>query len=617
MRNRFENIFGRLFRACAKSMIEEISKLYFDNKELLSIGVLQYSPYDNSFRYAPTLRNIFITPDQVGNNFPTTKQCLWNYRLMIKLAKYLFTRRQNDWIKNLFLENEELAKNKASIFAASYDNYKDIRQSWYKWYKQNIDKFEELTEESDKMILNQLFHFANFLIVIAKWPAFISKSPNTFADFIYTCINKHEFTERFPKIFDKYKACLSNGIHIKWKSNLNGQIHKAELLYVLEICFKQPFNTGQKIEIIDKVTNERKFEGEYYINATAKPIIANGDFLGISYIAWPSISKEESKKSYQKINNKINEVFQASRIEYFLFKSRIATARFYLQDINPDNIQNPTIYRLFQLTHILSSSHLVAYFDEEDVYLRFLTKYGNYSKYKEIKHSKTKPDFIKFLSENTGRETEKLLQQDSFWIDVAKEEIKKDNETKKNYDKIKNDIELFNTNLKKYISDNDFNKSPSYQITNITFHNFMYEGKKCGLVFFNSNFYQLFCPTPNLRKQSYAYDIYNSLSELIEDENIHRVNYMQEREAFKKASEEMERGFVHFAKSILVNTYDYVINMKTSESIKLSYYNKVIDSLVKKLTKYLTVYSSKYKKNTLTHISDIIECWNRKCKEYK
>jgi len=610
MRNRFENIFGKLFRAYAKSMIEEISKLPFEGKELLSIGVLQYSPYDDSFRYAPTLRNIFIVPDKVANNFPTSKTFLWNYNLMICLAKYLFKIKKSGWIEDIFRENKELAENKASIFNASYNNYKYIRQSWEDWYKQHIDEFGTLEEVADKLKLNQLFYFANFLITIAKWPAFINKNPKTFADIIYTWINRYDLSEKFPNIniMDRRRAYINNCIHNRWRVDINGQIYKAELLYVLEICFKQPFSVDQKIEMINKVTNHREFGGNYHINATARPIIAAGEFLGISYIAWPSKNENESQDSYQKINDRINDVFQASRIEDFLFKSRVATTRFYLQEINSENIQDSTIYRLFKLTHIFSSSHLVAYFDEQDVYFRFVTKNGNNSKYKDVKHDKTKQDFVEFLSKNVGKTIKELQQHASLWIDITKEEIECEN-SNDFYNKIKNDIESFNTNLKDYILDNDYNKKPSYQITNITFHNFMFEGKRCGLVFFNSNFFPIFNydkPTPKLLKQNYAYEIYNSLSELIEDEHIHRVNYEQEQ----KFLMDMKLGFVHHIKGIVQQRLDIVKSTTLNNDEKIKKMEEIDKLLVADMNNYLEIFKNDVD-DELSISNDVVSVWNK------
>jgi hypothetical protein len=210
-----------------------------------------------------------------------------------------------------------------------------------------------------------------------------------------------------------------------------------------------------------------------------------------------------------------------------LSKSKITATRFYLQNINSDSdIHDSPYKRLFKLTHILSSAHLVAYIDGDNVEFRFMIKQGNNVLFKTIEHSKRKSDFIDFMTKALTIKSSEIQQAVS-WIDVVRKEI---GNASKNafYTEIREGILNFNKELKKYISDDDFNRYASFQITNITCHNF--DGTNIGLIFFNSNYYPIFNynqPTANLLKQSYAYDLYNSLNELIENEKESRDKYEQ------------------------------------------------------------------------------------------
>ena len=625
MENWFEDLYGRLFRSYAKSIIEEIGKNAegLENKNLLTVGILQYRSYDNVFHYAPTLKNVFVFPEDsiINGSFPTNNNDLWDYKLMVSLAKYFYSIREHGWIEDIFYENEQLENNNASIFASLFQYYNEFRSQWRDWFLTNVDKFYNITEK-ETSTLNQLFYFANYLISIAKWPAYINNNPDSYAENIYICVNIFKHACNVKSIFQSPSASLDKeGAHISWEKNPSTKHTKSSLLFVLEVCFKQPFNIDIKVKIIEDIIKDRYTNSKLYINAVAKPLYKAGEFLGIAYITWPSKDENTSKRLYPKITEIITEILKFSKISRLLYEERTSAAKFYLQKINSNqDIEKSTIQRIFDITHVFSSAHIVAYCEDDDFFIKFLMKKDNdHYGYKQYKHTKTKDDFFKFLMNTTGV-SKVSLNNHVLWIDVAKKEIIKNQDCLEYYQEISSDITYFDNSVNEFICDKDLICGLFYQITNITIHSFYREQKEVFLVFFNSNFFQLFNyyqQSLKWNKQMQAFNMYHCINELIEDEYAYRTIFIKERDAYIEASREMERDFVHFAKSILMNTYDYVMNMKTSEIVKLSYYGKVIDSLVKKLTKYLTVFSSKYEKYTMSiPIKDVIECWNNKCDGY-
>ena len=500
MDNRFEDMYGRLFRSYAKSIVEEIGRVVNSdnqnilNPNLLTVGVLQYRSYDNVFHYAPTLKNVFVFPDDIimSGNFPTHNNDLWNYKLMVSLAKFFYSKRKNKWIEDIFCENEDLERNNASIFASLLPYYSEFRNKWKDWFLLHIDKFNDISEE-DTLILNQLFYFANYLISIVKWSAYARKDfheSNSNAQKINTYVRLHKDADNGNEIFDPRGACIENGAHMRWYNQASSTVHKSSLLFVLEVCFKQPFNVDKKIKIIDDIRDTNSTDSISFINAVAEPLFKSGEFLGICYITWASEDENISKATYKEIKDKIKKVLDNSKISSLLYKERISAAKFYLRKIDSNHdIEKSTIQKVFDFAPVFSSAPIMACIEGDNLCIKFLKRHDIYFGYEKKDLDGTRKNKVLLaLSEIAKISVDDLINNPVLWIDIVKDIT---HETC--YNDIKNDITSFNKIIEDIISEGgDFNSELFYQITDITVHNFDKKGEKTCLIFFNSDFHQLF-----------------------------------------------------------------------------------------------------------------------------
>jgi len=252
--NRFERLYGYVFRSLAKSILEEFVKK--NTEESLTIGILQYKPFDESFYYTSSINNCLLLPDEIKElDFPTKKYHLWNYELMKYLGIYLSQSRANHWIHELFEENLIVSKQNASTYSITYDGYDSFISSWEKWYNDNIhgvkvDTISNFEKIESKRLLNQIFYFGSYLLTITRQPAFSNREKNrTYAEEIYLCISNPQLLGD-NDYFDKRTGFMTKGKNIVWTSQQRTLMYKAQLIQVLEVCFRWPFGIREKIIVL-------------------------------------------------------------------------------------------------------------------------------------------------------------------------------------------------------------------------------------------------------------------------------------------------------------------------------------------------------------------------------
>ena len=338
-KNIFEKLYGYLFRNLAKSILSEFDRKKED--EYLTIGILLYRSYDESFYYAPTLKDSLLFPSEIKiSSFPTSQKALWDEGLMLSFGKFLSQPTIKTWVNELFEENLDLANNEASSYGTTFDGYNNFREEWRDWFNNQIDVFaneRKINSEKRKdiLILHQLFHFGNYLITIKRNAAYISKSSvdeRTNAENIYMIISNREQIKESNR-FDLDTGVLKHGNDLQWKAEPRTQERRAKLNFALEVCYRWPFGVEDKIKVLKSIYGHGQIDKtnkQYFFNATATPLIFNGEFLGICYVS-QSIPDTKANGNFKigiRSENLIAKIRQSS-ISGFLYSSRFTAAAYF------------------------------------------------------------------------------------------------------------------------------------------------------------------------------------------------------------------------------------------------------------------------------------------------
>jgi hypothetical protein len=617
MKSSFENLYGYLFRNYAKSIIESaVLNDIAERPELITIGIYQFHPFDSAFYYAPTIKDIFKMPYEITEeNFPTSNTQLWNKELIVKLGKFLVVKKNTKWIELIIKENEEIESLHGSTYAITFGNYRNYRKEWLLWYKQNISTFEIINTpymRDHNILINQLFYFANFLITIIKRPAFTNLTANNLsnAESIFRCICNRPHVENVANAFDKNYGDLK-GFNIPWSAEIIGREKRALLIYVLEICLRQPFNIETKIDLIEHATLHKSKEMNYKIDAIGVPLLHNGEFLGISYVTWSSNKKNIDKKKQETIESTLKEILNGSRLGNFLYRARMSTSRTLLQKtLNYSSIEKQPIQRVFEHSYIFSSAFLVIFINNDKVFAQFKYKHGNDIKTKTVEIQATSQKLMKFLEENTKYNGKDLLKKQVKWIDIIDNKEIKDNSVEKLFPQLKS----FDKELKNIINDVDFTTNDFYYITHATIHTLGNRSEQNTLIFFNSNFRIFYgyyrSSASSILKQSYATEFHKNLTEMIEDEETHR-RLFKESQIFQ---EELKKGLIHSFKSYLDSKIKMVTNYSIPCEQKINAIRSNSQTIVDRMNKFLKAYGIKSIGETIS-IRHIAELWNSKREE--
>lgn len=552
--NKFERLYGFVFRSLAKSILQDFVKK--NDEEYLTIGILQYNPYDESFSYAPTLKNCLLLPDEIdGMNFPSEKNYLWNHELMAYLATYLGQSKADSWINQLFDENLTISKENDSTYSITYDGYDLFIASWKTWYNDNKNKFQidallKIENVDSKKLLNQVFFFGNFLLTITRHLAFGSPvDRRTYAEGMYLCISNPQLLGD-NGIFNKKTGFMIKGENILWTHQPQTLIHKAELNRVLEICFRWPFNTNDKIKELKHFINRNidpslSRKHYRYLNATAVPLNYHGEFLGICYLSQPTISDPQKNIAHnaRKLKNKVD----ASKITGILYQSRFTTARLALQQIDENSFKEKTISRIFNLSHLYSSVPIIALIDNNNnLTIRSRDEKELINKMQTKALNKKGSELIKFLEDYIPEIKAQEINKQSFgWYDIFDKHI-----IRNNRDEILayNCINRFNEDFFNYLKESNPTLPQQYKISSLIYLKVEVDDILYSLLFFNSNFIQLYKTKTSLTaKQSYALSMHNNIKQLIEAEQTSRLVFYQN----KQFQEDIRKGVIHYIKGFL------------------------------------------------------------------
>ena len=620
MKNLFEKLYGHLFRNLAKSILSEFDRK--EEEEYLTIGILLYKSFDESFYYAPTLKNSLLFPREiVASHFPTSQKLLWNKKLMLAFGKFLSQPRMKKGVNELFEENLELARNDSSSYATTFDSYITFQEDWRSWFNSKIDIFStevgsDLDSKENNLLLNQLFQFGNYLITITRRSAFISKSSiaeRTNAENIYLIISNRQLVEESKK-FNNDTGVLECGNDIQWIAEPRTQELKARLNFALEVCYRWPFGVADKIRVLQSIYGHGKIENtnkQYYFNATATPLIYNGEFLGICYVSQsvPDTKENKSFKIGARSKSLIAKIKESS-ITGFIYNSRFETARIALQKFNAEAYKKLTIERVFELCHIYSSSPLVAYIDETDnLQLRFRQNYELVKKMTTAKSEKTGSQLIQFLKERFVGENFSVEKKENYsWFDVYNKLVDSDSEKNEAFERISS----FNNELTNFLKPSiDFNPE-QIKITSICNLQYEIEGASISLIFFNANHTLLTNSGVNnsLVKKSYALRNHNNIRLLIESEQVHRRLYEQSL----SFQENLRKGLLHYFKGSLNHKIKHYLGSKVTESkrrVLLDNCNTINERIINLINVYNKDFSAQE-----TDLKEIYECWNECIKGY-
>lgn len=622
--NIFEKLYGYLFRNLAKSILSEFDRKKED--EYLTIGILLYRSFDESFYYAPTLKNSLLFPNEISATpFPTSQKSLWNKKLMISFGRFLSQTKIKNWVNELFDENEELATYDASSYATTFDSYKNFRDEWRNWFNTKIDAFSDdrqinLEDKKDVLILNQLFHFGNYIITVTRRAAFISKSSlneRTYAENIYMCISNPQLIKE-SVYFNTDTGVLEHGNDIQWIAEPRSQERKNTLNFALEVCYRWPFGVDDKIKVLNQIYGHGKIDKtnkQYLMNATATPLLYNGEFLGICYLSQslPPARKNENFKIGKRSKTLISRIKESS-ITGFLYNSRFETARIALQKINATTYKRTAVERVFDLCHTYSSSPLVALIDDESGDLFFRYRQGN-ELVKKMTTSKSEnqgSQLIDFLKEQFAAQNFSDERKESYsWFDVYDKLVNKGDKEAKT--KAYNTINKFNVELFNFLNPSINFNPEQLKITSVCYLRYVLDDSSIAtIVFFNSNYWLLSnSGTSNsLVKKSYALRNHNNIRQLMESDQVHRRLYEQSL----SFQENLRKGLLHYFKGSLNHKIKHYLESKvTEESRKILLDN--CNTLNERIKNLIIVYNKDFSGQE-TDLKRVYECWNESIKGY-
>lgn len=618
MKNRFDHLYGNILRSYAKAIITEVGQIEgISNPNLTTIGVLEYLPFDNSFYYSPTLISVFKYPDEIDEVFPTSNDTQWTPELMICLGKYLAEKKNNKYIEEIFSENEELELKGASMYNNTLENFHSFKQIWLKWYDENILSFKKIESnsylsESQRLNINRLFHFSNFLLTIVKRPAYIRSEKDNLSnsESFYRLIFNQSLPldykdEKFNQISCNYKA-----VHEKWNHNENSQEFHSELIFILEVCYKQPFAVYNKISIISNILNGSYNKVSYYFNAVAISLISNGEFLGVTYITWPSSNKEESEQTFESLSKRIRNILRNSRIAGFLYKAKISTTRYALQKTNYREIKvKSAIYRVFEKSHLFNNSPIIAMYSDNSKAIKGLVQKGISHKLKHIKgFNVSKSDLVNILSEISRVDKKSILNNPCNILEFHPSGVDKSKET---LTKKRDAIIRHNKTLFSVLENSDFTFSKNFHITSVTVLNLEHKSHNISIFLFNSNYHTVNNSIKGnnleIARRSYALEKYNYFVEFLEVEEFTRKLIEQENDLWQ----EMDSSFFHYVKSTLEKKQNTIYFSKSHSPIrKLDLIKKSSDLLVSKIQRLLDIFKMGTERPK-TSVNKIKKLWDR------
>jgi len=622
-KNSFENVYGFLMRQLAKSILTEFKKK--TNSDYLAIGVLLYKAFNDSFHYAPTLKNSLESPEEIFSSpFPTSQANLWNSDLTIALGKFLSSTSNMERVNDVLDQNIEMSDHEASSYATLYEDYPEYRRQWYEWFNNNIAFFSDpgsIKKESlnAKRLINQLFYFGNFLLTILRKPAFKIRSSEfsrSNGQNIYLCVCNAPLMKDSKK-FNYRTGVLQEGMRIPWNPEPDSQERKAILIFALEIYYRWPFDVKDKIRVLSSLSGkENRISDSYFIDATGTPLLYNGEFLGIGYISRPHDYRKEmdippKKKKEEELVHFQNELFQRkikeSSLPKFLYNGRFETARKALQKIDSARYDKKTAERIFELSHVYSSAPLVAFIDDSgELYCNVAQNTESSKIMTRVRSNITGKQLIEFLGNYFNTDLIPEIRKEGYkWVDVYDGVINdKDIESEQ---AAFEEISSFNNSLAELFKDTFKLNPEQFQITSVSLLSFEIEESVYTLFFFNSNYTLLFS-TGNVSasvKNSYALSNHSWIRLLIDTEQAHRRIFEQSM----SFEDNMRKTFLHYFKGVLRHKVIDHLELPVDQT-KVTRILNNCNNVVSNLGKLLKVYSKDFSAEKHS-FNDIVDCWNK------
>lgn len=545
MENRFENLYGYVQRSLMKNIRKELG-----DDESLTMGILIFYSYSESFYYESTVKNTLLFPSEVLKFFKEKE--IWDMELMFYLGKYFSRKKTKSYIKELMEENDVLIKKNASYFAIAYDDYSKFKTSWLDWIdllpeELFINKYDRANELL-KLILNQLFHFANYLLTIIKFPAYregFQPITGSFREHIYRAVINNLVNSNPGYIKRNTGELPPNKEGYMWsrQTEKDSLLKYSDLAFALEICFKQPLSIKDKITNIKAIIDEIDSNSEpIKLAAMAKPLFYNGEFQGIIYITKNTAKGNFSKKDFDNFKKTISDF----HIEDIIYSSRFETARIYLEKISAIDLRlaHPFI-KILSCQHIFSSSPL-----------GFLMINGtsNFVRIREDSVMQTRKINIGFQSISTFLRNEldfnfqeQLSQSHYVWFDIP------DNKSQK-----------FNIKLAE-----KFETKEELNIKSFIVLKFLFENSPVYYFLFNSNHIETIRSESNFNiKQVYALRALNNVNKLY-DVFLRSKNLVDIQ---NNLLNEIQLGVIHeqktFLKTKILSSLDVIESSSSKREIK-------------------------------------------------
>lgn len=520
MENRFENLYGYIQRSLVKNIRKELG-----DDESLTIGILLFKSYSESFYYESTVKNTLLFPWEIKKIF--TEREIWNMELLFYLGRYFSLHK--GYIHDLIKDNNKLDKYNASFYAIAFNEYEKFKIEWLGWLNNlNSDIFHEnynSKNEGSKIILNQLFYFSNYLLTIIRYNAYREGfNPNTgsFREHMYRVVLNNIVDSNSGPVALKTGELPPNSTGVNWYRKADSQIKYSELALVLEICFKQPFSNKDKINDLKAIIEYPESASEkYQLSAMAKPLLYNGEFQGIIYITRNMNKGNFEYRDFDKFKKAISDF----HIESIIYSSRYDTARILLEKITAsDQLQIHPLIKVLNAQHIFSSSPMgIIIIPDVSCYVRYRDDKVMQTKISKVNSEKIFELFIKELDVNIN---ELMIQTNYYWFDIPVE-----HETK------------FNRKLTE-----TFDVTEELFVNSVTCMKFHENDNPIYYFMFNSNHIELLKVEINdAIKQSYALRTHNEVNKLIDAyQSSKNLSDIQ-----NNLLNEIQLGIIHEQKSFL------------------------------------------------------------------
>ncbi len=541
MENRFEILYGYVQRSLVKNIRKELG-----DDESLTMGILTFNAYTESFYYESTVKNTLVFPCEIKKLFHEKE--IWDMELMYYLGKYFTIRKTKGYIQDLVKENSKLVTYNASFYGIAFYEYEKFKSDWLDWLDAlNGDRFQDPYDPQNndlKIILNQLFHFGNYLLTIIKFNAYregFTPDTGSFREQIYRVV-VNAIVDSNRGLVNPQGELPPNDRGVTWYRQPDSLIKYSELALALEICFKQPFSVRNKINDLKAIIDDSESESEkFQLAAMAKALFYNGEFQGIIYITRNMEKGNFTIEDFDKFKRAISDF----HIESIIHSSRFDTARILVEKTSTTDFQFHPVHKVLNAQNIFSSSPLgIVIIPEIANYIRF--RDDRYMQTKKLTIS-TERIFDLFQKE-LDKSIKFLMQETNYlWIDVPAKHIARFNKTL---------TELFDITEELFIN----------SFTCLKFYD---NSKPIYYFLFNSNHIELLRPESSLAiKQSYALRTHNNVSKLIDaflsSKNLSDIQ--------NNLLNEIQLGIIHEQKSFLsskiIKQIDEIEDLKPIKKIK-------------------------------------------------